>query len=260
MLHVALCADARMSFAALTVVRSIARLNGPCTITFHFLHDGSVPEECLDELRSEVSSLFARGAFVAYERHWRHGYIGINPYVSRATMLRLLLPEALEVPRAIYLDLDLVVYLDLHELWSVDAGATGVAMRPEVSPGGACSKIYRSSWFEQRISGNAGVMVLDLELLRRTGFSRFCASRPAGNDQSAINDWCAGRYAVLPRHCNLFRKFEAREAAERYLRGEGFILHYNRPEKPWDHPDLEAAWLWWRLQEDTSRDSLGRVA
>jgi lipopolysaccharide biosynthesis glycosyltransferase len=244
MLHVALCADARMFFASLTVVNSIAERNGQCAIHFHAVHDGSVSASSVEELRGVVARLFPEGRLSVYERVWRHGYAGINPYISRATMLRLLLPELLPVPKVIYLDLDLIVCLDLHELWRVAPGPRGVAMRPEIEAGGPCVRVYAAG---ERLSGNAGVMVLDLALLRREGFVAFCAARATrANDQSLINDWCAGFYASLPRHCNLYRAHEAGEALARRARGESFILHFNRPVKPWTPRGarLEGACLW----------------
>ena len=50
---------------------------------------------------------FANLTFKNYYKEWNINYNGM-PHVSSATMLRLFIPELIDVPKLIYLDIDII--------------------------------------------------------------------------------------------------------------------------------------------------------
>ena len=164
--------------------------------------------------------------------------MGLAEYVQpQSTYYRLLLPSLLpSVPRLIYLDCDLVVEIDLHELWQSAQQnnlVLGVAERDELQPG---LQAHVGTPGDSYI--NAGVIVMDLEAWRREDVAAKCLTWLKANptiatmmDQDAINRVCMGRKGYVALKWNLnpihgparvtLTQFPAR------------ILHFAGPLKPW---------------------------
>lgn len=155
----------------------------------------------------------------------------------RSTYYRLLLPGLLqEVSRLIYLDCDLVVEIDLRELWEEAQGAhlvLGVAERDALQPG-----------LQQHVGTpgdpyiNAGVLVMDLHAWRREQVSAQCLQWLKENptlavmmDQDAINRVCRGRKGYVPLKWNLNPVHgPARVTLPKFPER---IVHFAGPMKPW---------------------------
>lgn len=143
-----------------------------------------------------------------YGSHLRH--------TTACTNDRLVVPEILEkydpdINRVLYLDGDTMVFADLTDFVNaVQLPASGVGAR---RVGSMRSKV----WGHGAAGGNAlsratpalnaGVLVLDLDKLKKNNFSGFCKdvlkTRPC-NDQSVLNLYCHGCFARLPAELNLF--------------------------------------------------------
>lgn len=164
--------------------------------------------------------------------------IGLAEFFQpKSTYYRLLLPELLpQVDRLIYLDCDLVVEIDLRELWSIRQNeklVLGVAERNELQPG---LQLHVQTPGDPYL--NAGVLVMALGAWRQEGVAARClawlkqnTSRATMMDQDAINHVCVGRKGYVDLKWNLNpihgpARVTLRDFPER-------ILHFAGPIKPW---------------------------
>ena len=184
-----------------------------------------------------------------------------NGYISRATFYRLALPQILDpkIDRILYLDSDLICTRDIAYLWHIDIAGYPIGA---VCDPGVDAVAFARQWGLAREPGgyfNAGVLLLDLELIRgeglfQTAIDFLTANRPALEfmDQDALNYALSRRWAKLDPAWNvqrnmLLRKRELFEPKLRMLSNRPAIIHYTGDKKPW----LEAAYhpyaaLYWR--------------
>ncbi len=166
-------------------------------------------------------------------------------HVSVATMDRLLLPEVLvDVDRLAYVDIDTVTLGDVTELARTDLGGHPLAGRTErflatevwrragdlLDPADA-HELRRRMAAAHGVGGhtfNAGVMVLDLDRMRRDRFvERFVpmAGRFGLHDQDVLNAYTGPERAELDQRWNSFPVAESLPDAR--------LLHYAGAGKPW---------------------------
>jgi lipopolysaccharide biosynthesis glycosyltransferase len=246
-LHVVYCLDHRYLRPCIASVRSLmtmwplAERHWREGVTVHFVveqdADGLLRRQLLaEERRPFVFRVHVVGADDA-------PYRAAAPYISRATQLRLRLPEVLlgeEVRRVLYLDCDTLVAGDLGELEAVEPawGVAAVDMQHNLmtSPEWSAGEPYAGA-----TSFNAGVMLLDLVELRELGFPAFrddLLRRSALNDQSVLNLFCQGRHRPLPQAYNHFPRGESPRAP-----ADARVLHWCSSQKPWSG-DCPLANLW----------------
>lgn len=245
-MHLACAADAAMApMVPVLVQSSLDHLSLPLHV--HVLTRGLAPATV-----EAWQRLFAGRAHI--EAHacddWHYGDAPhLLAHTSVSTLDRLRLPELLPtLPRVLYLDLDLVVLGDLAPLWSLDLRGYALAAKPSTSPGTryGVQMIYqalgalppeqaRARRLELHACGpmcfpafNAGVLLLDLDRLRRDGavprlldFVHRCAM----NDQDALNAWVRGDYLRLGTEWNAAPRQDPTANAR--------IVHFVGPVKPW---------------------------
>jgi lipopolysaccharide biosynthesis glycosyltransferase len=129
---------------------------------------------------------------------------------------RLVISEILEktdpdVTRLLYLDGDTIVFSDLSIfVKDLKLPKSGVGARRY---GSIRSKVWGhgaaggSSLSRSTPALNAGVLVLDLNLLRTNNFPKFCQDilrNHPSNDQALFNLYCHGCFARLPVEINMF--------------------------------------------------------
>jgi lipopolysaccharide biosynthesis glycosyltransferase len=165
--------------------------------------------------------------------------------ITISTMDRLLLPQLLDdVARVIYLDIDTLVLGDLTELGRLDLGGSPVAARDSnVSEfhewrlaakrlrGPIASELMRRMGHSHgygRAALNAGVLVLDLDRMRRDDFTRTYlgwVERYGLHDQDVMLAYAgADRYVLEPR-------WNALPALEDVV--DPAIIHWAKQDKPW---------------------------
>ena len=151
------------------------------------------------------------------------------------TMLRLLLPDVLDMDKAIYLDCDLAVNIDLKEMWNIDLQGRSIAGSLDEG----ISDTYSKSQI-RRIMGkdtdylNAGVMIMDLKKIRENHdlFNEsleYLDTHPKAimRDQDALN------YIFIDDKLTIDRKYN--RLASSVTKEEGFddkIIHFTG-KKPW---------------------------
>ncbi len=153
----------------------------------------------------------------------------IENFYTPYAFLRLFADEAAISPRIIYLDTDTVACGDIAPLFSYELNGAEFA--------GA--RDYLGKFFISPNYINSGVMLLDMEKIRETGFfkkaRRFCAGKKSAfPDQDAIN-----RYAA--KKCF----FPSRFNEQRSMKKDTVIRHFSKTlrlfpyfhtinVKPWD--------------------------
>ena len=160
-------------------------------------------------------------------------------HFSRATYLRLLIPDLVPERQVLYLDSDLIVTCDVSPLMSV--GLEGCCIAGVEEPGVSSSKVPRGAG-DPYI--NTGVMLMDLEALRSKNFVARCREiysqyEPliTWADQCVINKFAEGDKKLIDRVWNV--QTNTRPVGLAYWEHEIAIhdgvgiIHFNGPVKPW---------------------------
>lgn len=205
-----------------TVWTTITTTNPEHSFVFHLVHNVS-DTEILEKLRTRMASLFPSVQANYYFAEWSASYSTTLQHVTAATMLRLFIPSLLaNVSRVLYLDIDIVVMGDLTELWAMAIGPRGINIKTSIYPG------YTT--FNGHRAGNAGVMLMDLDELRKREFTRICLANHVnygGHDQELINRYLEGDYNELADHMNVFVRQD-----DTTIKHPFTILHYAGGQKP----------------------------
>jgi len=163
------------------------------------------------------------------------------------------------VNRVIYLDLDICVTGSLLPLLDVDTGVKGIAAKSskvrnvmsnwiskyEAMNELECGKAETKLSYPYNRSFNAGVLVMDLEKLRRGGMFAFCKKMyetHGVNDQIALNFYCEAKYAELPAAFNVFVSQDHEDFLvydPRQKTTAGVVWHFVGSKKPWDFATAE---------------------
>ena len=166
---------------------------------------------------------------------------------SKSTMDRLLITSILNnIKKIIYLDVDLIVKGDIFDLYFFDTGSKGVCAR--VCGPGPYQNIKGlvevwgnnnfniikdfSDYVNPDINNcfNAGVMLLNLEVMRRNSFEEKVfkmIERHPINDQFILNLYTNGEHTELPISWNYFPITDNKKVEKK-------IIHWIGPNKPWN--------------------------
>jgi hypothetical protein len=199
---------------------------------------------------------------VDYFNEWKEGV-----HIKRATYLRLLIPDALSIPKIIYLDCDLIVQADLSELFEMQMGSKEV--------GGVHDPVGEKFSLMSKQEGdkyiNAGVMIMNLESLRKNYFLEKCfkiyttfTNEITFNDQCIINKYSEGQKLLIDSSWNYCffichnLTLSPKAALKKLPRAK--ILHFAGAIKPWSEncpPHL--ADCWWRYADLLNLPNLERI-
>lgn len=249
-LHVACAIEGEYHRHCAVTLRSVLDHCGELDVEVHLLH----PPELRVRHRRRLAEMVERegGRITAIEipDEWCAG-LPIRGFTGKATWYRIFLPDILvDLDRVLYLDSDLFVVDDLTPLWATDISRHYVA---------AVTNVLQESDFghpaevgipDPRQYFNAGVLLLNLDLMRREDmghalreFSVTNANRLGWRDQDALNLVLGRRRLALHPRWNLMNSIVlfpwasdllGREAVEEALRDPA-IRHYEGPDenKPW---------------------------
>ena len=230
-----------------TVINSFIKKNLHNTITIHYIKDFEESDD-LNFLRNFVSK-FDNLRLKEYYKTWDFEYKGFSHIKSSASMIRLFIPDIIKEKKVLYLDLDLIINLDLSEIFKLECGETGIRLRNH-------DNIQRKNWWprymrkqimklpkEKRKSGNSGVMLLDLEKLRKNNFIEKClklhAKHSDESDQYIINLYTMTKHELLEPRFNILIN-------EGHLihENDDFIFHWCGTHKPWKNKNKKYDYLW----------------
>ena len=221
--------------------------NTTSDVTVHILHDNTLTDDNRDKFiylagRYGQAVKFYNVKELCAER--LDEFIKFFPvvksaHVSVGTMYRLLLPEIIspEIEKLIYLDSDLIVNLDIKELWQIELGDKIFAAVPEIltfKTPDAMKKgfsLCADDIVKCEDYFNAGVLAMNLNYLRGEYDTlldglKFSAQNPKYQgylDQDILNYCFSTRALKLPNKFNRFTYYARRDGE---LASVGKIYHY----------------------------------
>lgn len=181
--------------------------------------------------------------------NWLRADLGqFNSYKSMEgnfiTYSRILIPKLLKERKSIWLDVDLLVLIDIEELWNTDMENKPIAAcleAPNITFGYDIKNPTEHNIQVDDSYFNAGVLVMNHDLLNGMDFTKKCLNyleAEIGNytfhDQSAINVVCHGKVKTLDRKWNQLNSLNREFALHlNLLKSQGFIYHFLERPKPW---------------------------
>ncbi|MDR1378907.1 MAG: glycosyltransferase family 8 protein [Synergistaceae bacterium] len=176
----------------------------------------------------------------------------ITRILSRGTLYRLLIPELFNLPKAIYLDCDIVVNLDLSDLWAtpIDNFSLAAAKDQLFATSDRRSHEKIRTWAMRYIPENyfnAGVLLMNLQRIRRKydlvrdGFDFFKRYAHVADfaDQDFLNVLFAGEVYFLEARFNRMLNYHD-------IRNS--ILHFAGGQQPWKiPPKIPGHFLYWKV-------------
>lgn len=230
-INICFCSDINLINYIPTVINSIQKKNNNNKIKIHYIHNITNTNKIIN-LKNYIES-FKNLSFMSYYKTWDYNYSGII-HISDATMLRLFIPELINERKVLYLDIDLIVNIDLKKIYYIKCNYTGIGLKNSI--------IY--SELKNKQSGNCGVTLMDLEKLRKNKFTEVCLSIHKKNsnrhDQFIINKYCNGNHTLLNSKYNIYVNQDL------YLvkHNTDFILHYAGKIKPYNNNNCIYKKLW----------------
>ena len=266
-IHIALSpwdlSDSYNRHAAVTIQSILANLGNCKNIVFHILYDYNLssvnPDLCLINRMMYVEFIEKYGGHVIFH------HVSVDPQFYEipaveiytvATLFRLYLPEILpNVNKVIYLDCDMVVNLDICELYSIDIDKYPLAA---VTRGGNFKKLWALFYKNVKISPelyfNAGLLLMNLEKLRSENslvtmslsyFSKYPDSPYL--DQDFLN-WAFQRnYLHLDKKYNVISS----EYSCDNLLNECIIHYESAINKPWKSYSGKVDDYYWKYLSET---------
>ena len=183
-------------------------------VTVHILHDDTLTQDNRTRLFWIGERHRQQVVFHPVQSSMFEEFLPMMGHYSIGTLFRLALPDLLpqDVKRVIYLDADVVVQLDIRELWDADLKGNALAAcldapETQASLPWPC-RIHR---VEPERYFNAGVLLFHLEKIRKEHdlareAIRFLRENPQCtlSDQDALNALFADSYLSLSHRFNCF--------------------------------------------------------
>lgn len=239
------------------VIASLLRTAPGARFRFIILHDGVSAER-----RASIERIAPSHRFCWIEIHDSN----LPPFLqrdhyTRAILFRLGLDDLAppDCHRVIYLDSDVIVLRDIRELWNADLNSCALGAVDDTF---TTPKQFAARWnlpHQDQRYFNSGVLLIDLDRVRKEGTFRKAMQFVADNDRSvqfsdqdALNWAQWGKWQPLPYQWNAQRmnvissltaNMPPDQRFDEHLPG---IVHFVGPEKPWVltgyHP---WSWVYW---------------
>ena len=219
-------------------------------VRIHYMHGPDIGER---EERKLAGMVEREGGEISFLRIPDDRLDGLPTvgFTRKATWYRIFLPELRpEIDRVLYLDSDLLVLDSLAPLWEIDLTGNWVAAVTNVFQHNHVHRAAQLGLAGPEVYFNAGVLMLNMEEMRRDGctealrsFGVENAPRLAWRDQDAMNvvlgsrrlalhpRWnCMNSILLFPQAADVFGADAVREAREHPA-----IRHFEGPSanKPW---------------------------
>ena len=206
----------------------------------------------------------------------------VDQHLSVETYYRLIIPEIMPAyHKILYLDCDMVTDHDVAELYDIELNGCIIGAAKDIDVAGQVN-LKQNNWDRYAVEElklaspydyfQAGVLILNLELLRRTASSeemiRIALSRSwRCHDQDVLNMVCKGRVHYIPQKWNTLMswkepgrsrmdilKMAPRKLYEEYIeaRRQPYMIHFAGYQKPWDVADCDFAEYFWEYAKNSS--------
>lgn len=229
------------------VVLASAFANTSQKINVHIVHDDSVSEENKAKL-NQLTDSFGHNIYFYHVTipgdlyEVASGVHKIN-FWTMASMYRLLLPLFIHSEKIIYLDCDILVNMDINELWSIDLGDRYLGA--VIDQGQNLMEYFVSLGLSAELYFNSGVIMFHLDNIRakQTWYEEMLAflrhfPTVTMPDQDVLNAIYSSNYLQLDLRFNTF--------AQSDLDLDNKIVHFAGDNKWWDS-DSPAAWLYYKF-------------
>ncbi|MBE8953799.1 MAG: glycosyltransferase family 8 protein [Quinella sp. 1Q7] len=218
--------------------------NTASEVTVHILHDNTLTADNRDKFSYIAGQYNQRVKFYNVETLCADKLAEIKrtvPAISKsnytiATFYRLFIPKIFppDVDKIIYLDSDLIINLDIRELWRIELGDKILGVVPEILNGCDTENFFpicRDGLVKADDYFNAGVLLMNLELLRANEdficrAIKFVSENPrfaAYLDQDILNLCFSTQTLKLPVKFNTFVR-DVRRRNEKTIARK--IYHY----------------------------------
>ena len=232
--------------------------NTSADVTAHILHDATLTDDNHDKFlwtaarHNQRVNFYNVDELCADEIRLLREVLAdkIKTRFSIGTFYRLFAKKILPVDRIIYLDSDIVVNLDINELWRVDLKNFPLAAVPEMS---ATQGYMRQSKFLLKFGHveledyfNAGVILFDWSKFNADFFARgldWFANNLQTEcfDQDILNFFYSTNYLKLDSRFNSFASTEEEPPAEKIYHYAGHVMDFDL-KKPFSRLWMEYFW------------------
>ena len=199
--------------------------NAKSKVTVHILYDNTLTQDSRDKLIQIAECYGQQLKFYNVEELCSDGLAQIEEHFpqareshfSIATFYRFFIPELLlpqGIEKTIYLDSDIIVNLDIAELWQIELGDKPLGVVPEVDNGVPVKKVallVTENMIAEEIYFNAGVLLMNLKVLRNkeadiSAGMKFISEYPriVYFDQDVLNYCFASSALKLPIKFNFY--------------------------------------------------------
>lgn len=249
--HVSCAVEKNYIRHSAAMLHSLLAGGGLDSVHVHYLHPPRFPAGSAARLSAMVENLGASASFIEVPDERCIG-LPTKGFTGKATWYKIFLPEVLPevVDRVLHLDVDLIVVDSLQSLWDEDLEGSYVAAVTNVLP-----PIYRERATQIGLANddeyfNAGVLMMNLDLMRTEGCSRSLYSYGVEHapelvlrDQDVLNVVLGQKRRHLHPRWNcmnaVLHYWESREVfgaqAIEEARANPAIRHFEGPgdNKPW---------------------------
>ncbi|MEF2966604.1 glycosyltransferase family 8 protein [Paenibacillus sp. M1] len=206
------------------------------TINVHIVHDDTLSEENKAKLAQLVEAFHHNIYFyhVTVPGDLQEVAASVNKidYWTIASMYRLLLPLIIPADRVIYLDCDIMVNMDINDLWSIDLGDR--YMGAVLDQGQNLLEYFATLGLDPERYFNSGVILFHLDNIRNrptwyVEMLDFLRRHPTVTmpDQDVLNAVYGSHYIQMEQRFNTF--------AQPGLDLENRIVHFAGDSKWWDN-------------------------
>lgn len=234
-------------FTGTTMLSLFANTNAE--VTAHILHDNTLTQDNIDKFSAVAEQFNQRVKFYNVETLCADGLAAIKNALSEnfiarysvGAIYRFLIPQIFpsEVDKIIYLDSDIIVNLDINELWQIEMGDKVLAAAPEAVINYLDHPFYAKTKF-LLVKGlvayddyfNSGVLIFNLNVFRHEEENllrgiKFASSHPEIDcfDQDILNYLYSKDYVKLNEKFDVFIGIE-RRTPDRQNHLRDAIYHY----------------------------------
>lgn len=213
-------------------------------VKVYFFYDGFAPDD-LRRLEDKIRAQYNHFAFVLIENKFQVAESWKGLHGNTYVFSKLFLPQYVEEDRVLYLDVDIVVSIDIAELYAEDLGgcvlgASGIGTVEsslDTVAFGELGLAQGEAYF------NSGMLLIDVAAWKRDHVTERCVelanryqSRFASHDQSVLNFAFHKRFKALADRYN----WELYPISKPLPTYPPAIYHFVGSPKPWD---LGGRWL-----------------
>lgn len=231
-------------------------------ITFHILHDDTLSETNRILLK-QTAERFG-GMTVFYKVQFDQDMVSLDSVknITIGTLFRLMIPNTCcELCKIIYLDGDVLVQLDLNELWKIDLTNNCLGAVPDVEitkKNYIDNRLYKHLGVAANCYFNSGILVLNLEEIRKQmdlgkeGI-RILKNHPhlPFADQDVLNIIFQRQMIELPTNYN-FQVDLLDDTQDYSFLEQSKIFHFSGTVKPWFAPQPFVQKLYYSYMAQTA--------